>query len=44
MDGVKIAFQIRRPKPSEQGFVLKLTEVKHNVPVADAKFAKPAGQ
>ncbi len=44
VDGVKIAFRIHRPKPSEQGFVLKITEVKHNVPIADAKFAKPAGQ
>lgn len=44
VDGVKIAFRIRRPKPAEQGFVLQLTEVKHNVPIADAKFAKPAGQ
>ncbi|HEX8183280.1 MAG TPA: hypothetical protein VF747_00975, partial [Blastocatellia bacterium] len=42
VDGVKVPFTIR--KNQLQGFeasTLKLTEVKHNVPVDDAKFNMP---
>jgi hypothetical protein len=41
VDGVKLPFTIRRSKPS--GFIIKVTEIKHNVPIEDAKFNKPAG-
>jgi hypothetical protein len=43
VDGVKIAFQSRQ-KTSVADFVIKLTEVKHNVAIDDAKFNKPSGQ
>jgi len=40
VDGVKIPFTIRHSQPAF-GFVIKLTEVEHNVPIDDAKFDKP---
>jgi hypothetical protein len=43
VDGVKIAF-LARQKTSAADFVIKLTEVKHNVAIDDAKFNKPSGQ
>ena len=43
VDGVKIAF-LARQKTSVADFVIKLTEVKHNVAIDDAKFNKPSGQ
>ena len=43
VDGVKIAF-LARQKTSVAEFVIKLTEVKHNVAIDDAKFNKPSGQ
>lgn len=42
VDGVRIPFTIRRPEPEHLAFTVKLTEVKHNVPIDDAKFSKPA--
>ncbi|MBI3669325.1 MAG: hypothetical protein HY237_06060 [Acidobacteria bacterium] len=39
--GVKVAFTVRQTNPSAS-FVIKLTEVRHNVPVDDARFSKPA--
>ncbi len=43
VDGVKVAHSLRQVSSAFTA-VLKLTEVKHNVIVEDAKFAKPAGQ
>jgi hypothetical protein len=43
VDGVKIAF-LARQKTSVADFIIKLTEVKHNVAIDDAKFNKPSGQ
>lgn len=43
VDGVKMAFSLRQITPA---FTLniKMVEIKHNVPVDDAKFNKPASQ
>lgn len=41
VDGVKVAFLFKQVR-SDLTVVFKLTEVKHNVAVEDAKFAKPA--
>ena len=43
VDGVKIPFTMRQTNPMVS-FTIKVTEVKHNVPVDDAKFNKPASQ
>jgi hypothetical protein len=43
VDGVMISF-LGRQKTSVADFVIKLTEVKHNVAIDDAKFNKPSGQ
>jgi hypothetical protein len=43
VDGVKLAFEIRQDR-SDFSFTLKLTEVKHNVPIDDAKFDMPKSQ
>jgi len=43
VDGVKIPFTRRQVLP-QMTFVIKLTDVKHNVTIDDAKFNKPAGQ
>ena len=42
VDGVKLAFTIRRVRSSD-GFQWsdRFTEIRHNVPIEDAKFAKP---
>jgi len=40
VDGVKLPFVIHQSLP-EFSFVIRLTEVKHNVPIEDAKFDKP---
>lgn len=42
-DGVKVAYTLRQVTPA---FTLniKLAEIKHNVPIDDAKFKKPAAQ
>jgi len=41
VDGVKIPF-VMHQSMGDFGFTIKLTEVKHNVPIEDAKFDKPA--
>ncbi len=41
LDGIKIPYSIRQTTP-EFSLSLKFTEVKHNVDIDDAKFAKPA--
>ncbi|HKY04435.1 MAG TPA: hypothetical protein VJQ56_06080 [Blastocatellia bacterium] len=43
VDGVKMPFTVRRTS-SAGDFTMKYDEVKNNVPIDDAKFAKPAGQ
>ncbi|HST20102.1 MAG TPA: hypothetical protein VLR90_03235 [Blastocatellia bacterium] len=43
VDGIKIPFTIRQTNPAV-AFTIKVLEVKHNVPVDDAKFNKPASQ
>ncbi len=40
VDGVRFPFTVRQVNPNLT-FVVKLTEVKHNMPVDDAAFAKP---
>jgi outer membrane lipoprotein-sorting protein len=43
IDGVKAPFTIRQTIPMGE-LIIKLTEVKHNVEIEDAKFAKPSAQ
>ena len=43
VDGVKVPFTLRQSTPT-LSFVIKLTEVRHNVPIDEARFAKPAAQ
>ncbi|HEY7544364.1 MAG TPA: hypothetical protein VID27_05760, partial [Blastocatellia bacterium] len=41
VDGIKIPFSIRQVTPAFS-IIIKIMEVKHNVPIEDAKFNKPA--
>lgn len=41
VDGVKIPFTVKQSNEA-QSFVIKFSEIKHNVPVDDAKFNKPS--
>jgi hypothetical protein len=47
VDGVKVPFLIRltltTPEQPEMSLIIKCSEVQHNVPIDDAKFAKPKG-
>jgi hypothetical protein len=43
VDGVKLPFVVKTNTPAF-GFVVKLEEIKHNVPIEDAKFVKPSAQ
>lgn len=43
VDGVKMPFVLKQSSPAIN-WVLKLEEVKHNVTIEDAKFAKPSAQ
>lgn len=43
VDGVKIAHSLRQVSAAFTA-VIKMSEVKHNVTIDDAKFAKPSGQ
>jgi hypothetical protein len=43
VDGVKMPFVVKTNTPA-MAFVIKIEEVKHNVAIDDAKFAKPSGQ
>jgi len=43
VDGVNLPFSIRQERP-DFAIVLKFEEIKNNVPVDEAKFAKPAAQ
>ncbi len=40
VDGIKIPFTARHRSP-ELNFILKINEVKHNIPIDDDKFEKP---
>lgn len=40
VDGVKLPFTIRETNPN-LSLILRLSEIKHNVPIEDAKFSKP---
>lgn len=42
VDGIKLPFTVRLVNPSIGSILLKLTDVKHNVEIDDAKFDKPA--
>lgn len=42
VDGIKIAFTTRQIDEDGTEIIIKLTEVKHNVPIDDAKFEKPS--
>lgn len=44
VDGIKYPFLSRITSPAVGVITVTLTELKHNVPVDDAKFAKPAAQ
>jgi len=43
VDGVKLPFTIDQER-SDFSFTIKLTDVKHNIPIDDAKFEKPKSQ
>ncbi len=43
VDGVKIPFTVKQNSDAIS-FIIKLSEIKHNVAIDDAKFNKPAGQ
>jgi zinc protease len=43
VDGIKMPFTVKQNTPAIS-FTIKIEEVKHNVPVDDAKFNKPSGQ
>jgi hypothetical protein len=43
VDGIKLPFVIDQER-SDFSFTIRLTEVKHNVPIDDAKFEKPKSQ
>jgi outer membrane lipoprotein-sorting protein len=43
VDGVNLPFKIDQER-SDFSFTIQLTEVKHNVPIDDAKFEKPKSQ
>jgi hypothetical protein len=43
VDGIKLPY-VMRFSMGDFAFVIKLTEVKHNVPIDDAKFDKPAAR
>lgn len=43
VDGLQISFTMRGMDENETEFVVKFSEVKHNVAIDDAKFEKPLG-
>jgi outer membrane lipoprotein-sorting protein len=44
VDGLKTPFSVRQVGGPVGEVLIKLTEIKHNVPIDDAKFNKPAAQ
>jgi zinc protease len=43
VDGIKLPFRIHQSRPGFS-FIIRLSEVQHNVPIDDAKFEKPAAE
>jgi hypothetical protein len=43
VDGTKLPFTMRQSSPN-LSFIIRINEVKHNIPIEDAKFNKPATQ
>ena len=41
VDGIKFPHTFRQPETDIPGWTFKITEIKHNVSVDDAKFKKP---
>lgn len=41
VDGVQVPFSMRMPRPADVGFRIAIEEVRHNVPIAEAEFARP---
>jgi len=41
VEGVKVPFLMKIPKPETMGFQIKVEDVKHNVPLQDSEFSKP---
>ena len=41
VDGIKLAHTVSRSSPA-MSFVIKLEEIRHNIPIEDTKFQKPA--
>jgi outer membrane lipoprotein-sorting protein len=44
IDGIQIPLTTRRIEDDETEIIIKFSEVKHNVPIDDAKFEKPAAK
>jgi zinc protease len=44
VDGVKLPFTIRQTEPARAAFLLKVSEIKHNVAINDARFSKPKSE
>lgn len=42
VDGVKVPFLVRIPKPETMGFQIRVDEVKHNVEMGDSEFGSPS--
>ena len=42
VDGLKLPFKIRQPKPESGAFEIEISEIQHGVPTPGEKFKKPA--
>lgn len=42
VDGVKVPFSMRMPKPAELNVTIVISEVTHNLEIPDSQFSKPA--
>jgi hypothetical protein len=42
VDGIKLAHTLRVVQPAATAFILRFTEIKHNVPIEDSQFVKPS--
>lgn len=42
VDGLKLPFKVRQPKPESGAFEIEISEIQHGVPTPDEKFKKPA--
>jgi zinc protease len=43
VDGIKLPFSVAQAS-SQSAFIIKFTDIQHNVDLADSQFAKPAGE